>query len=362
MRLFYFFILPFLSKFFLFPHLLQGLLPRLCGIVKLEERTGRKMKKWTIYLFTLLLLFCLPVGVLAESYLVPGGQLLGITVEDGSFVIAGFDSRYGQAAKESGLCVGDKILKANHKAIASLADLTDALNRADGNILLTVCRGNKELEISLFPQITPEGPRLGVYLKEGISGVGTLTYYNPEDSSFGALGHGVSNPGGGLAQITGGCVYDGCVLSVRKGKSGNPGQLMGCVTDPTPKGEITKNTPYGVFGTLNGFEKSLALEVGSYKEVKPGKATIRCTVTGCVVGEYEVEIVKVYGNKQESGRNMLIKITDPSLLDATGGIVQGMSGSPIIQDGKLIGAITHVLVNDPTQGYGIFIENMLNVA
>ncbi len=320
------------------------------------------MKKLTICLFTLLLLFCLPLGALAESYLVPGGQLLGITVEDGSFVVAGFDSRYGQAAQESGLCVGDKILKINGKTLSNLKDLTDTLNRADGKITLTVQREDREQDISFLPQITPDGPRLGVYLKEGISGVGTLTYYNPQDSSFGALGHGVSNPGGGLAQISGGTVFNGCVLSVRKGKSGNPGQLMGCVTSPEEKGTITKNTPYGVFGKLNGFEKSLALEVGSSKEIKPGKATIRSTVGGCRVNEYEVEIVKVYGNKQQSGRNMLIKITDPALLAATGGIVQGMSGSPIIQDGKLIGAVTHVLVNDPTMGYGIFIENMLDVA
>ncbi len=320
------------------------------------------MKKLTICLFTLLLLFCLPLGALAESYLVPGGQLLGITVEDGSFVVAGFDSRYGQAAQESGLCVGDKLLKINGKTLSNLKDLTDTLNRADGKITLTIQRESQEQEISFLPQITPEGPRLGVYLKEGISGVGTLTYYNPQDSSFGALGHGVSNPSGGLAQISGGTVFNGCVLSVRKGKAGNPGQLMGCVTDPQEKGTITKNTPYGVFGKLNGFEKSRALEVGTSKDVKPGKATIRCTVTGCVVGEYEVEIVKVYGNKQQSGRNMLVKITDPALLSATGGIVQGMSGSPIIQDGKLVGAVTHVLVNDPTMGYGIFIENMLEAA
>ena len=319
------------------------------------------MKKLTICVFTLLLLFCLPLGALAESYLVPGGQLLGITVEDGSFVIAGFDSRYGQAAQASGLCVGDKILKINDKTLSSLKDLTDTLNQADGKITLTVHREDRELEVSFLPQITPDGPRLGVYLKEGISGVGTLTYYNPQDSSFGALGHGVSNPGGGLVKTTGGRVFDGCVLSVRKGKTGTPGQLMGCVTNPAEKGMIAKNTPYGVFGTLNGFEKSLALE-GSSKDAKPGKATIRCTVTGCVVKEYEVEIVKIYGNKQESGRNMLLKITDPKLLEATGGIVQGMSGSPIIQDGKLIGAVTHVLVNDPTMGYGIFIENMLDAA
>lgn len=320
------------------------------------------MKKWTVCIFTLLLLLCLPVGVLAESYLVPGGQLLGITVEDGKFVIAGFDSRYGQAAKQSGLQVGDQILKIDGKEISSLADITSGLNQANGNITLTVRREEREQEVTFLPQITPDGPRLGIYLKEGISGVGTLTYYNPEDSSFGTLGHGVSNPGGGLAQISGGSVFNGCVLSVRKGRVGTPGQLMGCVTDPQERGTIRKNTPFGVFGTLNGFEKSLALEVGSFKDVKPGKATIRCTVAGCQVKEYEVQIVKVYGSRQQNGRNMLIKITDPKLLDATGGIVQGMSGSPIIQNGKLIGAVTHVLVNDPTMGYGIFIENMLDAA
>ena len=170
------------------------------------------MKKLTICIFTLFLLFCLPLGALAESYLVPGGQLLGITVEDGSFVIAGFDSRYGQAAQKSGLCVGDKILKINGKTLLSLKDLEKTLNQADGKITLTVCREDRELEVSFLPSITPDGPRLGVYLKEGISGVGTLTYYNPQDSSFGALGHGVSNPGGGLAQISGGKVFDGDIL------------------------------------------------------------------------------------------------------------------------------------------------------
>ena len=323
---------------------------------------GQKMKKWTICIVTLLLLLCLPFGASAESYLVPGGQLLGITVEDGAFVIAGFDSRYGQAAKEAGLCAGDQIIKINNQTLTGLPDITKALNQADGKITLTVRREGKELTVTFLPQITPEGPRLGVYLKEGISGVGTLTYYNPEDSSFGALGHGVSKPTGDLAQISGGRVYNGCVLSVRKGKAGSPGQLMGCVTDRQEKGIIVKNTPFGVFGTLNGFEKSLALEVATPKDVKCGDATIRCTVNGCQVGEYKVEIVKVYGNKQQNGRNMLLKITDPKLLEATGGIVQGMSGSPIIQNGKLIGAVTHVLVNDPTMGYGIFIENMLDAA
>ncbi len=320
------------------------------------------MKKLTRAILILLILLCLPVAVSAQTYLVPGGQLLGISVEDGTLVVAGFDSRYGQAAKTAGLEIGDTLLKINGIAVQSLPEILETLNHCDGKIALTVHRNGKEQTISMLPQITPDGPRLGVYLKEGITGVGTLTYYNPENSTFGALGHGVSDPGGSITQISGGSVYGACVLSVRKGQSGQPGQLMGAITGDAQKGNITKNTPFGVFGKLNGFEKAKALEVAAPGEVKTGKATIRCTVSGCQLDEYEVEIVKVYGSRQSTGRNMLLKITDPDLLDLTGGIVQGMSGSPIVQNGKLVGAVTHVLVNDPTMGYGIFIENMLDAA
>ena len=201
---------------------------------------------------------------------------------------------------------------------------------------------------------------MGVYLKQGITGVGTVTWYDPESGNFGALGHGVNDPDGKLIAMEQGEVYQATVLSVKTGKSGTPGQLMSAVTGTGVIGNLSKNTVQGVFGNaqLSGNEEMLP--VGQKEDVHTGSATIRSTVAGNQVQEYSVEVLKVYPNSGPTGRNMLLKVTDPDLLAATGGIVQGMSGSPIIQDGKLVGAVTHVLVNDPTTGYGIFIENMLD--
>ena len=189
-----------------------------------------------------------------------------------------------------------------------------------------------------------------------------MTYYHPDSGDFAALGHGVSSKSGNLLQVFSGSIFDARVRQIKKGETGHPGQLIGEVTNPDPIGQIRKNTAQGIFGTLETQKTaSAALPVADRSEIHTGKATIRSTLeTG--VQEYSVEILKIYPNAPQRTRNMLIKVTDPALLETTGGIVQGMSGSPIIQDGKLVGAVTHVLVNDPTTGYGIFIENMLDAA
>ncbi|MBQ7916177.1 MAG: SpoIVB peptidase, partial [Firmicutes bacterium] len=196
----------------------------------------------------------------------------------------------------------------------------------------------------------------------GVTGVGTVTWYDPQTGRFGALGHGVNEQSGSLINMRQGRVYDAAVTAVRAGRSGTPGQLLGAVCSKDPIGQLAKNTNQGVFGTIDLAAQSQALPVAEPEQVHTGAATIRSTVAGDEVQEYSVEILKVYPSSGSSGRNMLVKVTDPDLLEVTGGIVQGMSGSPIIQDGKLIGAVTHVLVNDPTTGYGIFIENMLDAA
>ena len=162
--------------------------------------------------------------------------------------------------------------------------------------------------------------------------------------------------------MTDGKVYRASVASVRKGKVGTPGQLVGSITAAEPIGKLRTNTARGVFGQMDAACEGQALPVGKTSQIREGKATILSNISGTSVQEYSVEILKIYPADRAGGRNMLIKVTDPKLLETTGGIVQGMSGSPIIQDGKLIGAVTHVLVNDPTTGYGIFIENMLNAA
>ena len=162
--------------------------------------------------------------------------------------------------------------------------------------------------------------------------------------------------------MTGGSAYDAFVESVKRGKAGAPGQLRGCADSPQECGELLKNTPQGVFGKTAQSWEGAPVPVAAYEEVTPGPATIRATVQAGEPQDYSAEILKIYPRDRSDGRNLLLKVTDPRLLEATGGIVQGMSGSPIIQDGKLVGAVTHVLVNDPTAGYGIFIENMLDAA
>ena len=300
--------------------------------------------------------------VCAAQLVVPGGQVIGLQLQDDTITIAAFDEQLGKAARDGGLQVGDRITGINGKPVTSVHEIRDALSRTDAEAEISVVRNGSEKKISVLPEITEEGPRLGVYLKEGITGVGTVTWYDPNTETFGALGHGVNDSEGKLVNMEQGNVYNATVLTVKTGKIGTPGQLMSAVTGNGVIGCLTKNTPQGVFGKAKLSSNAQLLPVGDKEQVHKGEAVIRSTVKDGSVQEYTVEIVKVYANSGPSGRNMLLKVTDEALLAATGGIVQGMSGSPIIQDGKLVGAVTHVLVNDPTMGYGIFIENMLDAA
>lgn len=321
------------------------------------------MKKIRFRLILAVLCFLLIAQpVLGAQLVVPGGQVIGLEVQDQTVTVAAFDEELGSTAKKCGLQVGDRIVAINGKTVRSAQDVRDMLSRTDGAAEISVLRGGKAKKLQITPAITQEGPRLGVYLKQGITGVGTVTWYEPDSGRFGALGHGVNDPDGNLIAMEQGKVYEATVLTVKTGKSGTPGQLMSAVTGNGVIGALSKNTIQGVFGKAELSGKEEMLPIGSKEDVHTGEATIRSTVSGNAVQEYSVEVLKVYPNSGSSGRNMLLKVTDPDLLAATGGIVQGMSGSPIIQDGKLVGAVTHVLVNDPTMGYGIFIENMLDAA
>ena len=304
----------------------------------------------------------LTVSVSAAQMLVPGGQVVGLELGDNTVTVAAFDENLGPAAQQAGLRVGDRILSVNGQSVHTAADVRYALDRSDGTVEMTVVRNKKSATVRLTPSITREGPKLGIYLKQGVTGVGTVTWYDPDSKKFGTLGHGVNNARGELLNMVSGTAYNATVVSVRNGACGDPGQLMGALKDAEPVGTLYKNTNRGVFGTTSSGWTGEPLPVGTAKDVQAGPATIRSTVQGDKVQEYSVEILKVYPNAGATGRNILLHITDPALLETTGGIVQGMSGSPIIQNGKLIGAVTHVLVNDPTTGYGIFIENMLNAA
>ena len=319
------------------------------------------MKKLTIRLAAgLLLLSLIPVTARAQT-LVAVGKVVGLELRNGTVTVAALDEG-GSAAGEAGILPGDVILSIDGRAVSSGQDVKNALSRSNGTVSVRFLRKGREQALTLQPEITAEGPKLGVFLRQGVTGIGTVTYYDPETGAFATLGHGVNGSGGSLLKMTDGRAYPARVVSVKKGRSGAPGQLMGTVDSPESNGELTSNTARGVFGKSSTGWQGKTLETASAEEVRTGTATILSTVSGDSVQEYSVEILKLYPKARTSGRNMLIRVTDPALLDATGGIVQGMSGSPIIQDGKLVGAVTHVLVNDPSTGYGIFIENMLEAA
>lgn len=310
----------------------------------------------------LLSLWLLPFHANAAQELAPVGQVVGLELRDGSVSVAAFDEELGAQSKAAGLQVGDVIESIDGQQIKTSEDIRRVLTRSHGMVDVQVSREGKKQSISLTPHITGDGPKLGIYLKQGVTGIGTVTWYDKDTGKFATLGHGVNNGNGKLLDMTQGNAYDARVLTVRKGKSGEPGQLMGAIERLEPIGELTANTAQGVFGISREGWPCRELPVAKTSEIKTGKAKILSTVSGVDVREYSVEILKIYPKSRQTGRNLLIHVTDPALLEATGGIVQGMSGSPICQDGRIVGAVTHVLVNDPTMGYGIFIENMLEAA
>ena len=320
-----------------------------------------KRKKYSAALAVLCVILLLPAAW-AEPLLIPVGQTVGLQLRDNTVTIAAFDDLLGADAKNAGLKIGDCIVKVNGTPVHSAQQMRDALKASGRTALLTIRRGGKELEATVKVTPTDGGAKLGVYLKQGISGIGTVTWYDPSTGKFGALGHGVNGSSGVLMQMAAGSTYPAQVMSVTKGRSGHPGQLRGSCDGAESCGELLRNTPQGVFGKSRQGWLGEAIPVGSADQVHPGQASIRSTVSNYTTGDYSVEILKVYPASRADGRNLLLRVTDKALLEATGGIVQGMSGSPIIQDGKLIGAVTHVLVNAPDIGYGIFIENMLQAA
>ena len=305
----------------------------------------------------LVIIYSIPAQ--AARLLIPVGEVVGLSLSEGTVTVAAFHETLGAPAREAGIQIGDEIVAIDGSAVDSAADLFDALKRSDGTAELELRRGGKSRCVTIRPAATDQGPRLGVYIREGVTGIGTVTYYDPDRGSFGALGHGISDSRGRLAPMRSGWIYAAAVESVKKGVAGEPGQLRGAVQSQTPVGSLRANTAFGVFGTGAKWTGE-ALPAAEPGEVRPGKAQILSNIQGDEVALFDIEILKCRPGAE--GRDLLLRVTDPALLNTTGGIVAGMSGSPIIQDGKLVGAVTHVLVNDPTTGYGIFIENMLDAA
>lgn len=309
-----------------------------------------------------LLFTLLPLNVRAAELLVPGGTVIGLRLAGDSVSVAAYDEVWGGPARDAGVKIGDELIAVNGSPIACPEDVAGLLADSREGVELTLRRGGREEKLRMVPADTPEGPRLGIYLRQGIAGIGTVTFFDPKTHLFGTLGHGVSDSGGELLRMTSGSAYSACVQSVRRGRSGCPGQLRGSADAMQMCGMLSRNTPRGVFGIAPAGWSGEAVPTAAYDQIHTGKALIRSTVTPGGPGEYGVEILKIYPKDRPDGRNFLLRVTDPKLLETTGGIVQGMSGSPILQDGVLVGAVTHVLVGDSTVGYGIYIGNMLEAA
>ncbi len=269
-------------------------------------------------------------------------------------------------AAAAGIRVGDTILTINGQAVTTNREVSRLVNDCGGKPLrLHLRREGVEFDASFTPA-RPQGEsgyRAGLWVRDSTAGVGILTFYDPQTGAYGGLGHPVCDVDTGVQlAISGGEIVPATVFDVKKGRAGTPGELCGSFA-PGTLGRIEKNSTAGLYGTLTGrLPTGTTLPVARRQQVQTGKAQVLTTLESETPQLYDVEIRQVRHNASATSRHMVVEITDPALLDRTGGIVQGMSGSPIIQNGKLIGAVTHVLVDDPTRGYGIFAENMLETA
>ena len=304
--------------------------------------------------------------------LIPGGMPFGVKFFTEGLIISGFcdvDSEGGSVnpAKAAGLKIHDVITEIDGKSASGTGALSAAINASLGNeITLTYLRGGESRQVKITPvkSLSDGKYKTGIIIRDSGAGIGTISFIEPESKMFAGLGHGICNTeSGDLIPINRGAVVDVTISGIEKGLSGAPGEIKGFFKQ-NKLGSMTKNSHCGVFGVLAELPQnplSEALPIGLKSDLREGEASIFCTLDDGEMREYKVLISDVDKNA-EGGKCFHVKVTDPALLEKTGGIIQGMSGSPIIQNGKLVGAVTHVLVNDPTRGYGIFIENMLNAA
>lgn len=298
-----------------------------------------------------------------EKYVYLGGFTSGFDIDIEGVTVVGIadvitEEKRISPAKESGIKIGDVILKMNENTCNHASDIQKVLNEyKDGYIVTQIKRAGTIINLDVFPEKDMSGKyKLGVFLRDGLSGIGTVTYIK-ESGEFAALGHSVCSEDGEFCNIVGGNVYKCEIIGVNKGKYKHAGELKGVFLGEKPIGSISSNYTVGLYGKLNDFNKENYIKA-EIADAKIGKAKIYSSVSGLEVKSYDIEIVKV-DFKESEGKNLVVKITDKSLISITGGIVQGMSGSPIVQNGKIVGAVTHVFLNDATRGYGVAIDKML---
>ena len=322
------------------------------------------MKCKNIFLkLIILLLFIIPLNTLAYSkYIIASGKTIGIEVNSKGILVVGFykiNNEY--IAKNAGFEIGDSIIKINNTEVNNISSMIDIINKDDSNKTnFTIKRNNKIKNINLNLVGDDSGVlKTGLYVKDQINGIGTLTYIDPNTKIFGALGHEIlEQTTAKKFEIKDGKIFSANVSNITKSRSGDAGEKNADYTKDKVDGNIKDNDITGIYGTYTNNIKGLNLiEVGNNNEVKEGKAIIKTVIDDNKVKDFNINIIGIDSNSKT--KNILFEITDKKLLDKTGGVVQGMSGSPIIQNNKIIGAVNYVIVNDTTKGYGIFITTML---
>lgn len=330
--------------------------------------------KISLKLFGLINFKTITVNVINETKVIPSGASIGVYIESdgvmvlGTSAITGEDGRNYEPALNV-LKTGDYIVAINGEKVEYKEELIEKIQKMKSTkITFDVRRDNKNIKVTLNAIKCTDGDyKIGTWIRDNTQGIGTLTYVTTK-GAFGALGHGITDVDTNLLmEIDKGTLYNAKVLDIVRGQNGTPGEIVGMIKTGNGNdiGDIYKNTNQGIFGKIKNINYCIdsehAIPIGMKQEIKLGKAKILCSVEG-VIKEYEIEIEKIQMNNKKQNKGLVIKITDDRLLNITNGIVQGMSGSPIVQNGKLIGAVTHVFIQDSTRGYGTFIENMLNSA
>lgn len=306
-----------------------------------------------------------------EKMLIPGGSVIGVTLESNGILVLGTGNVTGQdrhiySPADQILKEGDIILKADGVELNDKEALLNAVKNSSDDVSLTVSRDDEVINVDVTPVecIEDGSKKIGVWVRDSTQGIGTLTYIDPEDLSFGALGHGVYDADtGDLMALKSGSVVGSTLTGIRKSEKGVPGELTGMLNKSVIYGSVNGNTECGIYGKVSSDAVSMLytdpIPVAAMDEIQTGEAVILCSLDGKEVKEYKIMIEGINEDASDADKGLVIRITDQELKNAAGGIVQGMSGSPIIQDGKLIGAVTHVFVREPTKGYGIFAASML---
>ncbi len=323
---------------------------------------------FNLSLFNTIQLKEITVNVIPKTKAVPIGKSIGMKLYTDGVLVVGMSEIEGKKPyQNSGIEEGDRIVEINNNQIDTTDELINTVNRSNGEKVKIkyIETDNSVKTTSIKPVKTGNEYKLGLWVRDAAAGVGTLTFYEPESQMYAALGHGITDiDTSELINIASGELVTTNILSIVKGKKGEPGEIRGTIENGYEVGKVYKNTRFGVYGNLTNknifnISNNNAIDVASREEIETGKAEILCELEKGNTKSYEIEIQKIFTNNNEDNKSMLIKVTDDELIEKTGGIIQGMSGAPIIQNEKFIGAVTHVLVSDPTQGYAVFADIMI---